>query len=178
MSGREIAKLSCRILSIYTMVRAIGLIIMSLASMAVGQNGNFSFQLEKLIYSVPFALIFLLGLFLWLASERLAFVMFSDFETQEEHLKFSIEDLKRTAFCTLGLFFIGLALPGLVSSFINLKFIMPKYGYFMQPTEVAKLIETTIQLLLGIGMFAGSKGLVRILGVLRETGPGKRTEYS
>lgn len=161
MNKKEIAKLACRILSVYNIVKAASLVFMSL----YGSNLTTFLQ-----FSPSFILLFALGIVLWLAADQLAGAMISDFDTQEGATGFSIEDAYNVAFATLGLFVLATALPELISSVMKI-YIADQIRFSgIKQTSIIGVIQYTVQLLIGLGLFAGSRGLVRIVRTLREAG--------
>lgn len=161
LNKREIAKLACRILSLYTIVKAISLVFMSL----YGYDWATFLQ-----YSLPFVLLFAAGVVLWLAAERLASAMVADFNEPEARAGFSAADAQMIAFSTLGLFLMAAALPELISSIGKIIMADAMKIFDLKMTSAVVAIQHAVEFLIGLGLFGGAGGLVKIFQTLRQAG--------
>ena len=166
MSKREIASLACKILGIYIMIQGINVlssVVLSISIATANQMANQSFL--NIIFS---SIYILFGVLLWFLSDKLSVLMV----TGENHVNNSsgieASDIQRISFSVLGLFFLGNALPKLVPALMTI--------YYMSrlPNTTTRLIleagGTVVQLIVGLGIFLGSQGLVNFLKAIQTAG--------
>lgn len=164
----KVAKLSCKILGLYTVVNSItGMFTIVL--MPQGTAG-----ILKMIFPVVVQAI--IGLLLWLLADTIANLMITDGDNSSASVS-GKGDGQRIAFSVLGLFFIGTSIPKLISSILAVLFT-PHQVQVAQPMITYRLlIKSTSQFVVGLVIFLGSNGLVGLLNTLRSAGlPKDKTE--
>lgn len=168
MGKRELASLACKILGVFISMQGINVfssvLYVSLASNLIEEN-----RFANVIFSLVYILF---GVLLWFFSDKLSALMVTKENHYYEGSGIRVSDIQRVAFSVLGLYFIGSALPTLITSFTS--------GYFMSGSPdldtVTRLIHhagTIAQLIIGLGIFLGSQGLVNFLNYIKTAGLGK-----
>jgi len=163
VNKREIASLACKILGIFFIIQGTNVLSLTLSVAATSPIAHESF------FNVIFSLIYILfGVLLWFLSDKLSAIMVAREIHSNEGSGIQISDIQRIAFSVLGLFFLGNSVPRLVSTLTN--------GYFMSGSaySVTRLVleagGTVVQLIIGLGIFLGSQGLVNFLNNIRTAG--------
>lgn len=166
MSKGEITSLAYKILAIFLMIQGINAIASVLTYYIASPNKGVE-QASNII--APFIFFILFGISLWLLSDKLSRIMAKDENYSEltEALRITVSDIQRISFSVIGLFFIGNAIPQLVSVLANL------YSIYRQDVSVSLLpniVGSVTKLILGLMIFLGSQGLVNILKAIRKAG--------
>jgi len=158
----KIAQLSCKILGLYTIVNSItGL--STIVLMPQGTPGILRMIFPSIVQAI-------VGLLLWLFADTIASLMI----TQDNVITHVPAPTKNTghqiAFSVLGLYFIGTALPKLVSAILTVLSTPPQIQIAQPSITYRLLVESIIQLVVGLIVFLGSNGLVGLLNTLRNAG--------
>lgn len=166
MSKREISSLACKILAVFLMIQGISAIANVLTYYIASPN----LGVEKASNIIaPLIFYVLVGILLWLLSNKLSLVMAKD-ETHSdlaEPSRITASDVQRISFSVIGLYFIGNAIPQLISVLASF------YSIHKQDIPISLLpniIGSVSRLILGLVIFLGSQGLVNFLKALREAG--------
>jgi hypothetical protein len=172
MSKQEIASLACKILGIYIIIQGINVLSSVLYVSIATPNLMANESLINIIFSLMYIFI---GVLLWLLSDKLSAIMVTGENHYNEGSGIQVGDIQRVAFSVLGLFFLGNSLPKLVSTLTN--------EYFMSgsPYSTTRLMleagGTVVQLIVGLGIFLGSQGLVNFLNTIRTAGLKREDDY-
>lgn len=175
MSKREIAVLACKILSIYTIIKAITVLFYFAQSFGFffrGQQEAFRFALWLIGGLLPFVLLIIFGILLWYLSDQLAARMISDTVTSESNPKIVSTHIQAIAFSVIGLFVLAEALPRLTRIIIALS-IRPlnmQNQQLIHADKIAQIGALFVQLAIGFWLLLGSRRLVNILKTVREAG--------
>jgi len=126
---------------------------------------------HEVIINVIFSLVYILvGVFLWILSDRFSVIMVRGESNFNESLGLCANDIQRISFSVLGLYFLGNSLPKLVSTLTNI-YVMKMGG---TPIATSRLIlgagGAITEFVLGLGIFLGSQGLVNFLTTIRTVG--------
>lgn len=182
MSGKDIAILSCKILAVCSVINAAKALnyLMMLNELFHG-NVRPGAVIPILISSMmPFILLLALGLVLWLKAGRIAAYMLPDREEALERAALSIEDVQSTAFSVIGILVLAGAIPQMVqtvSSIVimhNLQYDSKNQWFYAH--DIVRIAELVVQLIIGIWLFFGSRGIVGLYRRMREAGLNKITE--
>lgn len=172
MSKHEVANLACKILSIYIVVQGVNAISSMLSVSNATPNQAAPMGIVKVI--LPFIVLLIFGVLMWFFSDRLSKVMVKEGSQFNENRGIMADDLHNIAFSVLGLFFIGNSLPRLISllTSLNLSKGVP------DSTERILIgsIGIIVQLIMGIGIFLGSHGLVNFLNAIKSAGLKKEND--
>ncbi|WP_434512168.1 hypothetical protein [Desulfitobacterium sp. AusDCA] len=163
MNKREIASLACKILGIYLIIQGINVMANILSTSIATPNLITHETILNIIFSYIFLIIF--GALLWFLSGKLSLLMVKDESPFDEGFSLKANDIQGIVFAAIGLVLIGNSLPKFATNLINL------YITRGEPNMALKLLPGTIgavtQILIGIGIFLGSHGLVKLLNILR-----------
>lgn len=175
MTTRDIAKLSCKILAIYTVVNAIKVFgYIAFSSSSFLQQLNIGTKILLIITSfMPFVLLSVLGIILWLYADQFAKHIVSDKDLPVEELKPNSENIQVIAFTVVGIFVLADAIPRLTevfSSIILLHSLQEQHIRTIHADTIARAIGLIIQFIIGFWLFLGSHGIVGLLKKLREAG--------
>lgn len=166
MSNREISSLACKILAVFLMIQGISAIANVLTYYIASPNLGVE-RASNII--APLIFYVLGGVLLWIFSNKLSIIMAKDETPSEftEHSRITAGDLQRISFSVIGLYFIGSAIPQLITVLANF------YSIDKQDFPISLLpnvIGSLSRLILGLVIFLGSQGLVNFLKALREAG--------
>lgn len=166
MSKREIASLACKILGIYMIIQGINVSANVLSISIATPNQIAPGSLFNIIFSFIFLILF--GVLLWFFSDKLSAIMVTGENHSNEGSGIEVSDIQRVSFSVLGLFFLGNSLPKLVSTLTSM------YSMSGLPNSITRLLigagGTITQLIVGLGIFLGSQGLVNFLNNIRHVG--------
>ncbi|MDA8229100.1 MAG: hypothetical protein M0T74_15630 [Desulfitobacterium hafniense] len=182
MGKREVASLACKILGLYTIVDAVTVIARVIFFMATTRNNSSNpsfFMNQEILNIVSFVLLGIFGLVLWLVSDKLAKIMVSDSWVKPDSSQgsFTIQEIQSVAISTLGLYFLGTAIPKFTSSMFNLARIQGEIDRVVHSGIIVPLVESLIQLLLGLVLFLGARGIAGMLKQLRQAGVKDPKDY-
>ncbi len=174
MSKQEIASLACKILGIYMITQGINVMANVLtAYLFVPQQGFSNNTFMTIISSFIFLIIF--GVLLWPLSDRLAAIMVKEGPHFREELGVTASDIQRVSFSVLGLLLFANSIPRLVPvlvSFYTMRGIPNSTANLFGSLGTAGIVT---QLILGLGIFLGSQGLVNLLNAIRYAGLSRDT---
>ncbi|KTE89250.1 hypothetical protein [Desulfitobacterium hafniense] len=162
MNQREIASIGCKLIGIFFIVQGTSLLSLNVP---VTANMIVDYTLINLVYSLT---TILFGIFLWCFSDKLAKILVKE-KNRNRTVGLGANELQRIGFSVLGLYFIGNSLPELVTKSASLH----TSGYGLpEPTGLRILFlgGPITELLIGIGIFLGSQGLVNLLSLIRTAG--------
>lgn len=166
MNKREIASLACKILGIFIIIQGTNVLANVLSYSIATQN---TVAHESLINTI-FSLVYILfGGLLWFQSDKLSAIMVTEESPSDKGTGVGISDIQRVSFSVLGLYFIGNSLPKLVSNLLSMYSLLNR-----QPESTARLLLSLggviTELIIGLGIFLGSQGLVNFLNFTRTAG--------
>lgn len=166
MIKEEISGLACKILSIFLIIQGISAIANVLTYYCTSPNienkyaGNIFF---------PFIFYILLGILLWIFSNKLSAIMTKKENSYDsnENSKISSNDIQRISFSVLGLFFLVNSIPPIISGLTNF-YSVPQFNSSIR--LLPNVAGSVIQFVLGLLIFIGSQGLVNFLKAIRTAG--------
>ncbi|SHN65673.1 hypothetical protein [Desulfitobacterium chlororespirans] len=162
MNQREIASIGCKLIGIFFVVQGARLLSFNVP---VAANMIADYTLTNIVYSL---ITILFGILLWCFSGKLAKILVKE-KNRNEAVGIGASDLQRIGFSVLGLYFIGHSLPELVTKLASLH--TSNHGLPGLPgLRIYFLGGTITELLIGIGIFLGSQGLVNLLNLIRTAG--------
>ncbi|OIJ15560.1 hypothetical protein BKP35_00770 [Anaerobacillus arseniciselenatis] len=175
--ARKIAFIGLRLLAIYILLQS----LLHLARVAnyyvlplfydslMQYNAN---SVNAWFNLAPFFVLLMFSILLWIFAKKISsFLLLPDQESDQSDMQISATEIQSIAFSAIGLFLIVNTLPQLFSmipEYIQIKdvanhLIDPrlKYGFWFG------VIEKIVQLVLGIALFLGSRGLVGLVRKIR-----------
>ena len=174
MKLKDIAKLACRTLSIYTFIVCIiqSQYVFSLFNSMIKQNFTI---LDSLWYCISTVLLGILSFVLWHYAENISTRMTKDIESdiEEEH-KWSYDQLQVIILTIVGIVVLTNAIPNLIRYLVSLysfrksitigNIYIERIGLqdFFPP-----LIGSIVQTFLGLGLILGGKGVKKIIELTR-----------
>ena len=164
MNKRELASLACKILGIYLIIQGINIFV-NITFFAVTTPSD---EVVTGIYlNLIFSLVYILfGVLLWIFSDKLSAIMVRGETQLPEDSGLGARDIQRVAFSVLGLYFMGSSLPNLVTVVTSLI-----REQAMHMTQILfGSVGMLARLIIGLGIFLGSEGLVNFLAGLRRAG--------
>lgn len=165
----KIAFLACRITSVYFLANWLGA-LGSIVSTLFYFPTNMQAVLGSMVSMVfPVAI----GVLLWIYSDKLAGFMVKPQDVQETEMisaSFDLETVQILAFTIIGVFLIVKAIPSLVSA-LTVCVILPQHsvGQVWLQT-ISQLVDSVIQIILGLWLVLGSKGVVNFIKKIRTIG--------
>jgi len=166
MIKEEISGLACKILSVFLIIQGISAIANVLTYYYTSPNienkyaGNIFF---------PFIFYILLGILLWIFSNKLSAIMTKKENSYDsnENSKISSNDIQRISFSVLGLFFLVNSIPPIISGLTNFYSV---HQFNSSIRLLPNVAGSVIQFVLGLLIFIGSQGLVNFLKAIRTAG--------
>lgn len=163
MSGHDMAKLACRVLGVYLIVQGVNMLTSLFYTMVQAPVPT-----EGLPPVVVYGLLYLLtGAFLWVLAGRLGAAMIGKEKQAEEGERLDTEGVQRIVFSALGLYFMANSLSRIVSA-ITLDYAQT--GYDSSLGWALHYAGPVSQLLIGLAVFLGSRGLANFLSAMRNAG--------
>ena len=165
VSNREVASLACKILGIYIIIQGINVLSSVLLYVSTATSDQMA---HESFINFIFSLVYILfGVLLWFFSYKLSAIMVTEGNHSKEGAGIEVSDIQRVAFSVLGLYFIGSSLPRLVSTLTSSMRGLPNsFTGFILLGSVGIITEVII----GLGIFLGSQGLVNFLNNMRTVG--------
>jgi len=172
MIKEEISRLACKILSLFLIIQGSSAIANVLTYYITSPNienkysGNIFF---------PFIFYVLLGILLWIFSNRLSVIIAKKESTDGSNVNTNVssDDAQRISFSVLGLYFLVNSIPPLISGLTN-------FYTVHQFDSSIRLLPTVAgygtQFILGVLIFIGSQGLVNFLNIIRTAGSKRQID--
>ncbi|MHB1128021.1 MAG: hypothetical protein ACYC2T_13910 [Bacillota bacterium] len=170
MNKREIASLACKLLGIYMIIQGVN-VMLNVFSLLIMSPQQATYNIFNTTI-FPFLFLIVFGVILLFQSKKLANIMVREDQAVLEKAELKACDIQRISFSVIGLYFLGVSIPQVVSSLVA--------GLFMRgtPYEVTANLSffyqsagVITQFILGLGIFLGSQGLVNLLNAIRNDGP-------
>ena len=168
MTKREIAALAVKCLAIYAIVLAISQLSF-VVSFTQGEWGlGRAFTL--IIAFLPFVLLAMYGLILWLDADRLASRMAADDDGRTLATRASGAEIHAIAFSVVGLLVLTRAVPRLCMILISLvaRGAETSWAASMTTHMWTQIGQFAVELALGLWLLFGAQGLVRLVRKIRE----------
>lgn len=172
MSGRYLAVLLCKVLAIYVFIWAINYTgIIGMLPVSFAHAGTREMLYTALSFLVPFVLLAVLGVFLWIRAEYMSHRMVG---AHSEDVKAAgAEDVQAIAFSAVGVLALSDALPKFVQQLFSI-IAMSQTQMFslegMYISNMSGIAGSVVKLILGFWLFFGSRGIVHLLRSLRKAG--------
>lgn len=167
MTKHDFASIIFKLLGFYLLANNLAVSLVSIIPYLVSSQQ--SDVLSKYVIIIPILSYMFLGLVFIIFAEFFASLIIKENEDDKINFNITADDLQRVLFSYLGLYFVTLSLPRLVSIAINI-FTFDKQVNYLSPKVTGDLAGGIIQVILGFGIFLGSKGLVELLKILRYSG--------
>lgn len=173
MTNKDIARLSCKLLSIYTLISA----IKSLNYFVVlpfQEYGTGMFNIMIVLTAIPSTFLFASGIILWVYADKLVKHLVPDKELAAGDPRRGLEDIQGVAFSVVGILILSDAAPKLMQVLLSIVLLL-KLQYaipneWLNVTTITRSTGLVIQLIIGFWLFLGSRGIVGLLRKLREAG--------
>ena len=169
MTKSDIFSLALKILGIYTLIIAISSLRMTFYMIfAYFNNHQSAPSMASIIVGslLPLLLLLLLSYYLIDRSDKLGKLVFPNSQSEKVVVSISTAEVQAIAFSIIGVLVIVWAIPKLFQVVIQISFLKLHLKDVFSPGMSQKLIEYSIDVLsrlaLGIYLFFGSKGLVKI----------------
>lgn len=167
MNKQEVASLACKVLGIFFIIQGTNVLALTLSVLAT------TIIAHESLFNVIFSLIYILfGALLWILSDKLSVILIKGESYSSGGSNIGVSDLQRICFSVLGLYFIGKSVPKVVSVLTNM--------YPMNEISTTRIIlgslDVITELVIGLGIFFGSQGLVNLLNMIRTAGLKKGNE--
>ncbi|MHC4190076.1 MAG: hypothetical protein ACYTBX_19150 [Planctomycetota bacterium] len=164
MTKREIVSLSLKLAGIYCLIVSIshlGYAIMSVVS-SLRRQGFWSMLISitpfvlLLLSFTPFILLLLFGIYL-IFSNKLPSKMASSMIQEEKATCFTFQDIQVLAFSIIGVWLISSAIPNFIKPIVQIALQSAPPVYI-----ISQIVAAVLKLALGIYLFSGGKGLVKL----------------
>ena len=185
MTKHEIAALACKILAIYAVIIALGSLPVSLQFATSGFSSNvsrFSQLLQKpwtlVVALAPFILQTSSGVFLWMFADSIALAMVGETrippQISPQQTKLRSSDLQIVAFSVVGLLTLVEGISRISHIATNYLFVTTTGAastrVYFRESMMATAATAVIQMIIGLWLLFGSRGLVRVLKSVRDVG--------
>jgi len=190
VTKHEVASLACRVLALYAIISAFGIlwgtvqqvissfVLSSMLSNPSKLPWSLSVSWPLLVYGIPFSMQALFGIGLWIFADGLGNVMVKEgYEMAGTgHLRSS--DIQMMAFAVIGMLSLAQGLPRLGSSIMQYYFNQ-RLGAMripMQITMPGEILASTMQIVIGLALLLGARGLTRLIYYVHEATQDKVIE--
>ena len=186
MTIHEIARLGCKLLSIYAIINALNSLPRFGSGLAYYLQRQPGEEIRGISYAIiliggiiPFILFIMFGLLLWFMADTLSVRMAKDMEASPLGTKVVVDDVASLAFFVVGLIILAHMIPDVAQLSIILLYKAQMYaeipsqlrGQRLLTAETMGLIGSLIiQLALGLWLIFGSGTLIRFFKNIRNTG--------
>lgn len=173
MQKEEFAYIGCKLLALYWLISAFGLLASFISAVSMLQNTESIsyFSTASLYFShLPLAVHIILAVFFWFGANRFVKHIFSNtYETNSSCV--TAHQVQTIAFSVVGLLLIVMSAPEIINLLYKIQLLKEFDSYSETSINVkAKMVELTLKTLLGVILFFGSKGLSGILLRIRTLG--------
>ncbi len=180
MTQREIARLCCKVIAIYALIRAIE----SVPALGWMMQGGASFGMiewqmyvQVFFFALPPVVLVAMSVFLW-KHAGVAAAWISEHDLQDDPDEPDIkpthansQELQAVAFAALGLWAIINTLPRFID--MGFRALIPSSSPLAVEFGIlsaSRLVAISLQLVIGVWLLFGSRGLVQLLYKLRNVG--------
>ena len=174
MKKRDIASLALKLLGIYAFIVSISMlqsIVFVISRFIHTQEANL---LTSIIgFLIPLILMITFGIYLLKASDKLSNRIFTGIENNNSTMKLSSHDVQAIAFSIIGVFLITNVIPKLFQKIAQLLSLVSIQDRVLLKTVGQRLsedlLEMIIQLILGLYLFLGGKGISKLWHKIQST---------
>lgn len=166
MTQREFAGLACKVLGVYMIMQGLN-VLGNVAGVQAATPDPLALK-NPLSIIFPFLFLIVFGILLWLFSDKLAGIMVKNGSQPVGTQGIKASDIQKVAFSVIGLWFLGNSLPKLVSVLTTM-FSTRQFSNFGMRVMFAAAGPIN-QLIIGLGIFLGSQGLVKLVNTARHGG--------
>lgn len=174
MSRKQIGAFACKVLALYAVIQSINftqLVIFQFGS-ALDQPMSTISRFSQIAASlIPILLLASFAGLLWTEADRISQSMFKGISLPSK-LKVESSDFQIIGFSIVGVFVLVKVIPVLTGVALNYWLIEKNMQFNQQMTAQTKirLIISSLEFLLGIGLLFGSRGLAGIISKVRDAG--------
>lgn len=120
---------------------------------------------------LPAAFLLILAINLWVFAGRIGGWILGDLPDEPTKHTGYLE-LQYVLFSSIGLYILALAIPEIVNQILNIWLIdrVNSFDGTMTLMQTIQLIIALIKFIIGVSLFFGSKGLVKVISKLRNAG--------
>ncbi|MGD0169767.1 MAG: hypothetical protein ABSE54_08595 [Smithella sp.] len=180
MTQVQVGSLSLKLIGIYSIIEAIPILkslseAFSFRGTDIGTNGPLDISLFLIGVMITFCLLILMGVCLITFSKVLAKKMAVENEIKDSFTELSAKNIQSIAFSVVGLVIVVIAIPHLVQlaanlqAYKNLGSELPKQSISIGTWAYS--IGLAVQLIIGILLFFGGRGLSNIWHFFQKTRP-------
>ena len=164
MTKKEIVSLSLKLAGIYCLIMSISYLSFVSMNVAAALRMESPWHMLTSITSfvslllpfTPFVLLLLFATYL-IFSRKLPLRMASSIIIQEEEAtSFTFQDIQMLAFSIIGVWLLSSAIPRLFATIVRMGDLQPAYYI------ISQMVTEVLKVALGIYLFLGGKGLVRL----------------
>ncbi len=173
LNAYEMSILLTRILSIYTLAEAIGqfqIATFQIAASKNSYNAGVSQSVSLISAIIPILLLLGLAIFLWVAANIIGNHMTQGMVDLNVSSQISYNTLEVIGFSVIGLFIVVQAIPNVTENLFSYWLIDSQMGQGMNIRAKVRMFVSIIQILIGLSLIFGSKGLVGLLVRIRQMG--------
>ncbi|RKD30534.1 hypothetical protein [Thermohalobacter berrensis] len=162
MNYKNLAKISCKIISIYVFIKFISFIPTTIFMFKLNNNRSILPILTSAI------LYFMLSILLWSFADKLSYYMVGNKHKEVEHKRVEIDynKLHYIAFSVVGLVMIAFSISNVITDIIQM-YKMAESNPNLNLYK-AEIIGELFKLLIGLWLLLGAKGIVNGIKALRK----------
>ncbi|MFZ5644442.1 MAG: hypothetical protein ACOY46_12710 [Bacillota bacterium] len=178
MTARMLAALSCKVLAIFVLIKVISDLNWASVFISALQPDVGGYEIIIAISAIVISFLFLtaIGYILWFRTDYLTQkMMVKDFAIEESRLK--SDDIQAIAFSAVGVIVLADAIPDIVQQIFYIwqmrsaqYMITEQWNNFYTVSRIAGL---SLQIVIGLWLFFGSRGIVGLVRTLRRAGVKK-----
>ncbi len=169
MTKKEIVSLSLKLAGIYCLIMSLSYLsfaIMSVVSFLRGQGfwdmlTSITPFVLLLLSFTPVVLLLLFGVYL-IFSSKLPSKMASSIIEEEKTTSFTFQDIQVLAFSIIGVWLLSSAIPSFIQVIVRITVLHSSSQQSVPVYYISQIVAVVLKLALGIYLFSGSKGLVKL----------------
>jgi hypothetical protein len=173
MTKKEIVSLSLKLAGIYCLIMAITHLSYTIQSVVYlfRQEDIWSIQISinsfvsLLLILIPFVLLPLFGFYLFF-SDKLPSKMASLMTQEEKTSSFTFQDIQALSFSIIGVWLLSSVIPAFIQLIVQIMIYHRTSFQSISPLRdsiyISHIIAAVLKIALGIYLFSGGKGLIRL----------------
>lgn len=178
MNYKSLAKVACRIMSIYFFSMFIIFVSSTVYSMfSIYQEFNRELFMRNLISMISIVAAYLfVSIALWVLADKISCMMVGTSKEADDNINIEYKKMQYIAFSVVGLVIVATSIPDIITTSMTLyKVTSPLEGVYNSEitTYQIRLLGEVIQSLIGLFLLFGGKGILNMITKLRTVGISK-----
>lgn len=174
MNYRNIAKLACQIMAIYYFILSINMIPSFIVTLVYFHDRINDMGQQISSYLAMSGPMLIASIILWVFADKISKLMAGDSLESTENISLDLKNKTVLAFVIMGMFILTRSIPDLTR--LLSQFMIMNSGQMVNSESKAyidyltRIIADIVQILMGLWLLLGSRGIVKVLQGFRDFG--------